>query len=429
LRLGWRAFGLCQIAIAEGKSSRHALRFQAARTLLLRALSGCSRVRGRTRRWWVAAGLSRAGRAERVAGASGRETPTIPDARPDSRGKVGRLFVLQQPVRTAPQAAKVSSLRILYFATSGFRSNAPNGYRRRKLSRSGQKGATRSSWSPPDTRIPPRDPWRFYGLPRRRAAHTPRGAAAGLSTSAGSSTGTGGGTGSLGRGRPGDDARPRCGRHPLAVPRAMRRRWLRVARACSRSERGSARTAVERPGSSKASRGAVRRKRRVWQRADGYVTITGRSPMTLRRLRRQAPPWAVVPDGVRPRQATGGSEPPAKTSRPVGVLRRNLYPWKGVDVLLPGNLAAPRNQLPGRRRDAGRRRPRCPKALRSRSGSRGAFRFQRPGGLQPKCRPILERADFRAAQHASHDLRRYTSPLQTVRILAQAGRLATIFQP
>jgi glycosyltransferase involved in cell wall biosynthesis len=85
-----------------------------------------------------------------------------------------------------------------------------------------------------------------------------------------------------------------------------------------------------RPSPRKLAR-LARREARVWQRAEGYVTLTSahRSELVARFGPRDA---AVVPDGTRlPRVRR--FEPPPATTPTVGYAG-HLYPWKGVDILI-----------------------------------------------------------------------------------------------
>ena len=79
----------------------------------------------------------------------------------------------------------------------------------------------------------------------------------------------------------------------------------------------------------------------MWRDADGYVTITRALADELTRRFGPRPQLAVVPDGMRPPQATPGPLPGRSRS---SAYAGHLYAWKGVDVLLRA-LA----QVPGRR--------------------------------------------------------------------------------
>jgi glycosyltransferase involved in cell wall biosynthesis len=86
----------------------------------------------------------------------------------------------------------------------------------------------------------------------------------------------------------------------------------------------------------------ARRERRVWRDAAGYVTITAGLAEELRRRFGAREQLAVIPDGVRLKPDEGVRlEPDPATSVASGVSRTivvgyagHLYPWKGVDVLL-----------------------------------------------------------------------------------------------
>lgn len=75
------------------------------------------------------------------------------------------------------------------------------------------------------------------------------------------------------------------------------------------------------------------RERRVWQHADGYVTITAGLATELAARFRSRAMLAVVPDGVRlkPDRVFAQRIP---SRPPVVAYAGHLYPWKGVDVLL-----------------------------------------------------------------------------------------------
>jgi glycosyltransferase involved in cell wall biosynthesis len=74
------------------------------------------------------------------------------------------------------------------------------------------------------------------------------------------------------------------------------------------------------------------RERRVWDRADGYVTITRALAVELVERFGVRPRLAVVPDGVRVRPVT--RPPRAFPATPTVGYAGHLYPWKGVHVLL-----------------------------------------------------------------------------------------------
>ena len=91
------------------------------------------------------------------------------------------------------------------------------------------------------------------------------------------------------------------------------------------------------PSPAKVKRLAAR-ERRVWQAADGYVTITVglAGALTDRFGRRRR--LAVIPDGVRLQPGDIDVEPPAGT---IVAYAGHLYAWKGVDVLLEALAGVP----------------------------------------------------------------------------------------
>jgi glycosyltransferase involved in cell wall biosynthesis len=93
-----------------------------------------------------------------------------------------------------------------------------------------------------------------------------------------------------------------------------------------------------RPSARKLRRLAAR-EARVWQRADGYVTITAGLRAELERRYGPRARIAVIPDGVR----LGPRATDAATGISQGVVAYagHLYPWKGVDVLLEALARVP----------------------------------------------------------------------------------------
>ncbi len=91
-----------------------------------------------------------------------------------------------------------------------------------------------------------------------------------------------------------------------------------------------------RAASASKRRRLLARERRVWRRADAYVTITRHLAADLAERFGPRPRVETIPDGVRlpadrtfsPRRREGGE------TVPVVAYAGHLYPWKGVDVLL-----------------------------------------------------------------------------------------------
>jgi glycosyltransferase involved in cell wall biosynthesis len=99
------------------------------------------------------------------------------------------------------------------------------------------------------------------------------------------------------------------------------------------------------PGNLKLAR-LRRRERRVWRRADGYVTITKALADELRQRFGPRDRLAVVPDGTRlPAGDEAGASPVVHsfTGFVIGYAG-HLYPWKGVDVLLDAIAQIPEAQ-------------------------------------------------------------------------------------
>jgi glycosyltransferase involved in cell wall biosynthesis len=86
-----------------------------------------------------------------------------------------------------------------------------------------------------------------------------------------------------------------------------------------------------RPSAGKLQRLATR-EARVWQRADGYVTITAALHQELERRFGSRERISVVPDGVR--VGPQPVEPERQLPDRVVAYAGHLYAWKGVDVLL-----------------------------------------------------------------------------------------------
>ena len=84
----------------------------------------------------------------------------------------------------------------------------------------------------------------------------------------------------------------------------------------------------------------ARRDARVWRAADGYVTITAGLAQELERRFGARPRIAVVPDGVR---ATDSRSPTPDPRSPIFTIgyAGHLYPWKGVDLVVEAVAALP----------------------------------------------------------------------------------------
>jgi len=87
----------------------------------------------------------------------------------------------------------------------------------------------------------------------------------------------------------------------------------------------------------------ARREARVWQGADGYVTITAALAADLTARHGARARVAVVPDGARifPAASVAFETADPMSSDPVVAYAGHLYPWKGVDVLLEALALVP----------------------------------------------------------------------------------------
>ncbi len=161
------------------------------------------------------------------------------------------------------------------------------------------------------------------------------------------------------------------------------------------------------------------REARVWQRADGYVTITSalRSELEQRFGSRQR--IAVVPDGVRP--GPRPVEPGDRDRSRVVAYAGHLYAWKGVDVLLAALARIPEARgliVGGHSEEPDLART---KAVADRLGIGARVDFT--GLVEPGRVPdLLRQADVLVLPNpASAISTRYTSPLKLFEYMA-AGR-------
>ena len=169
-------------------------------------------------------------------------------------------------------------------------------------------------------------------------------------------------------------------------------------------------TGAAAPSSTKQRR-LMRREARVWRRADGYVTITqGLADELVERFGpRRA--LAVVPDGARVEATRSWTPRPASTPAVVGYAG-HLYPWKGVDLVLEA-LA----ELPGVRGLIVGGHPEEPDVsrVRDRAQQLGLSSMVPPHEVAAR----LEAADVLVLPNpASTVSARYTSPLKLFEYLA-----------
>jgi glycosyltransferase involved in cell wall biosynthesis len=161
----------------------------------------------------------------------------------------------------------------------------------------------------------------------------------------------------------------------------------------------------------------LRREQRVWQTAEGYATITQALADEL--VERFGPRrgLAVVPDGARLRPGRSWSFP-APGQVPVVAYSGHLYPWKGVDLMIDA-LA----RLPGVRGLVVGGHPAEPDAarLRARAEHLGlTARIEFAGMVAPHEVPArLEAADVLVLPNPETPVSaRYTSPLKLFEYLA-----------
>jgi glycosyltransferase involved in cell wall biosynthesis len=197
----------------------------------------------------------------------------------------------------------------------------------------------------PDTHVPPRDPFDYYGLPRQDGLTIERApvpsAAPAMARRAGFLA--------FAAGRILGAAADIVMTRDLALASLLLR--LRSSApvifeshgyapdvAAALPEMLSTATA---PSSAKLAR-LAKREARVWRGAAGYVTITAGLADELRRRFGPRDHLAIIPDGVRLKPDASAaasssdrtSESASETSRTVVCYAGHLYPWKGVDILL-----------------------------------------------------------------------------------------------
>jgi glycosyltransferase involved in cell wall biosynthesis len=238
-------------------------------------------------------------------------------------------------------------VRILYLADIRFPLERANGIQSMETCHAlASRGHTVAMAVRPDTTVPARDPFAFYGLPRIDGLRIEVAAVGGPPAA----RRTGYVTFALGRslGR---------ARQDLIVTRdlSLASLLLRVpaswrAPVVYEAHGIAAETAAAMPellsGAEPASPAKIARLRardaRVWTHADGYVTITAGLKQELERRFGPRGHVAIVPDGVRvPHAAASTSDFGPRTSE-LGTAKRpftvayagHLYPWKGVDLAI-----------------------------------------------------------------------------------------------
>jgi glycosyltransferase involved in cell wall biosynthesis len=279
----------------------------------------------------------------------------------------------------------------------------------------------------PDTAEPPRDPYVFYGLPRIDRLGIERAPVAGPALA----RRLGYLAFSLGRTLGGNRADVVLTRDLgvaaflLRLPAGIRPRLIYESHgyAPEVAEALPALIATATPASPRKLRRLAANEAMVWQRADGYVTITRALGESLAARFGQREHVATVPDGVRGSQLKAGQHREGRpaSARPLVAYAGHLYAWKGVDVLLDAIARVPEVDAlivggHDKEPDLGR-----VKAVADRLGISGRVTFT---GLVPPgdVAGLLSRADVLVLPNPPSAISsRFTSPLKLFEYMA-AGR-------
>lgn len=230
------------------------------------------------------------------------------------------------------------AVHILYFADIRFPLERANGIQTMQTCWAlAARGHRVTMLVRPDTAAAARDPLSFYGLPPVPALAIERARVAGTAPARRLGYLVQALARSVGRRRADAILTRDLGAASvlLAVPRSLRPAVVyeshgfapEVGRALPDLLTGAA------PASQAKQRRLAARERRVWHGADGYVTITSALAAELTSTFGDRRALAVVPDGVRLDPDRRFVAPPLR--RPATIAYAgNLYPWKGVEVLL-----------------------------------------------------------------------------------------------
>lgn len=272
----------------------------------------------------------------------------------------------------------------------------------------------------PDTRQPPQDPFAFYEVPALDALRIERALVAGPQTSrraAYVAIAVARGTGQTRQ----DLIFTRdlgLASVLLRLPRRLRAPIVYEAHGIAAETAAALPTLLSdgRAASPAKLQRLAGREARVWQRADGYVTITAGLADALRQRFGSRDALAIVPDGTRIDDADAAESVPRDPRGPqppfiVGYAG-HLYPWKGVDLVIDviSRLPDTRGLIVGGHEaepDLARL-----KALATRLGS--ADRIMFTGMLAPRdARLRLQDVDVLVLPNpASAISNRFTSPLK-----------------
>lgn len=228
-------------------------------------------------------------------------------------------------------------MRIAYFADVRFPLERANGIQTMETCQAmAERGHAVDLIVRPDTQTPARDPFGFYALPPNAGLRIERAPVAGPPTARrlgylAFAVGR-----SVGRTRA-DVLMTRdlgVASALLALPRRLRAPLVYESHGYAPDVAAALPDLVAtatRPTPRKLRR-LARREALVWQRADGYVTITAALRAELERHLGVRPRIAVVPDGVRAARHRAEARP--RTADRVVAYAGHLYAWKGVDVVL-----------------------------------------------------------------------------------------------
>jgi glycosyltransferase involved in cell wall biosynthesis len=198
----------------------------------------------------------------------------------------------------------------------------------------------------PDTHVPARDPYAFYGLPRLDRLSIERAPLTGPETARrlgylAFSLGR-----AIGAGRP-DVVLTRdlgVASFLLRIPTGLRPPLVYESHgyAPEVAQALPALVSTARPPGTRKLARLQHREAAVWKNAEGYVTITQGLADHLSERCGARDDVSVVPDGVRLEDdATPPGPCPAPDARPLVVYAGHLYAWKGVDILIEALAALP----------------------------------------------------------------------------------------
>ena len=238
-------------------------------------------------------------------------------------------------------------MRILYFADIRFPLERANGIQTMETCHAlAARGHTVHLVVKPDTHVPARDPFEFYGLSPTKSlvierANAPKGA--GLLARVGYMSFVFGRA--IGKARADVILTRDLGVAAalLKIPAGLRAPLVYESHGYAPDVAAAlpALVATAQPASAAKLARLAAREAQVWKQADGYVTITHALAAGMERRFGKRTRLAVVPDGMRPpapavtvQPAVGPPAPLASASQPLVAYAGHLYAWKGVDTLL-----------------------------------------------------------------------------------------------